>query len=76
MNRRAVLGHLLDECSADLQWPATDPANAGVRDEFRLNTFSPTSGPGSTPPPTPPAVRRHRSEAVFMNQQLTPQTAT
>jgi hypothetical protein len=40
--------------AADLEWPASDPANAGVRDEFRLNTFQPSGG-GSTPPaPTPP----------------------
>jgi hypothetical protein len=42
--------------AADLQWPATDPANAGVRDEFCLNTFPPTSGSGTsqpTPAPTP-----------------------
>lgn len=44
--------------AADLQWPATDPANAGVRDEFRLNTFPPASttapaAPAATPPATP-----------------------
>ncbi len=40
--------------AADLQWPAIDPANAGVRDEFRLNTFPPAStGGNGTPPPTP-----------------------
>ncbi|MGA2865047.1 MAG: hypothetical protein ABSF95_11245 [Verrucomicrobiota bacterium] len=38
--------------AADLQWPATDPANAGVRDQFRLNTFPPASG--NSTPPTPP----------------------
>ncbi len=44
--------------AADLQWPATDPANAGVRDEFRLNTFPPSGGstpPTPAPPQTPPA---------------------
>ena len=41
--------------AADLQWPAEQPANAGVRDEFRLNTFPPrgSSGGGTTPPPPP-----------------------
>jgi hypothetical protein len=43
--------------AADLQWPATNPANAGVRDEFRLNTFPPerhtsTTTPTPTPAPT------------------------
>jgi len=43
--------------AADLQWPATDPANAGVRDEFRLNTFPPDNHAAPpTPPPTPPAA--------------------
>jgi hypothetical protein len=42
--------------AANLQWPATDPANAGVRDEFRLNTFPPAStatadAPAATPAP-------------------------
>jgi hypothetical protein len=42
--------------AADLQWPATDPANAGIRDQFRLNTFPPAGGNGTPPtPPTPPA---------------------
>src|ERR1017187_1234825 len=40
--------------AADLQWPAGDPANAGVRDEFRLNTFPPASGTSPVTPPTPP----------------------
>jgi hypothetical protein len=42
--------------AADLQWPAADPANAGVRDEFRLNTFPPASSSGNatTPPPANP----------------------
>jgi hypothetical protein len=44
--------------AADLEWPATGPANAGVRDEFRLNTFLPASttapaAPAATPPATP-----------------------
>jgi hypothetical protein len=34
---------------ADLQWPATDPGNAGLRDQFRLNTFPPAGG-NSAPP--------------------------
>jgi len=39
--------------AADLEWPASDPANAGVRDEFRLNTFPPDHGGNSTPAPAP-----------------------
>jgi hypothetical protein len=39
--------------AADLQWPATDPANAGVRNEFWLNSFPPSGG---SAPPTPPPV--------------------
>jgi len=30
--------------AADLQLPVTVPANAGIRDQFRLNTFPPASG--------------------------------
>ena len=41
--------------AADLQWPATDPANAGVRDAFCLNTFPPSNGHGSGPQPPAPA---------------------
>ena len=41
--------------AADLQWPATDSANAGVRDEFLLNTFPPDHGGNHAPPPAPPA---------------------
>jgi hypothetical protein len=44
--------------AADLEWPASDPANAGVRDEFRLNSFPPSGGstpPAPTPPPATPA---------------------
>jgi hypothetical protein len=40
--------------AANLQWPVTDPANAGIRDQFRLNTFPPAGGNGT--PPTPPAT--------------------
>jgi hypothetical protein len=40
--------------AADLQWPATDPANAGVRDAFCLNTFPPTQSHGSGPQPPAP----------------------
>jgi hypothetical protein len=39
--------------AADLQWPASDPANAGVRDEFELGIFPPDHG-GNATPPTPP----------------------
>jgi hypothetical protein len=42
--------------AADLQWPATDPANAGVRGEFLLGIFPPDHGGNHTPPPTPPAT--------------------
>lgn len=40
--------------AADLQWPASDPANAGVRDEFLLGIFPPDHGGNHTPPPAPP----------------------
>jgi hypothetical protein len=45
--------------AADLQWPAGDPANAGIRDQFRLNTFPPastaaTATPAPAAPPAPP----------------------
>jgi hypothetical protein len=44
--------------AADLQWPATDPANAGIRDQFRLNQFPPAGGNGSpTPPPPAPTTK-------------------
>ncbi len=39
--------------AADLQWPATDPANAGVRGEFLLGIFPPDHGGNHTPAPTP-----------------------
>ncbi len=39
--------------AADLQWPASDPANAGVRDEFRLGIFPPDHGGNHTPAPAP-----------------------
>jgi hypothetical protein len=40
--------------AADLEWPATDPANAGVRGEFLIGIFPPDHG-GNHAPPTPPA---------------------
>jgi hypothetical protein len=40
--------------AANLQWPETNPANAGLRDQFRLNTFPPASGNAPPTPPTPP----------------------
>jgi hypothetical protein len=41
--------------AADLEYPATDPANAAERDEFRLNTFPPDNhAPPAPPTPTPP----------------------
>jgi len=45
--------------AADLQWPAADPANAGVRGEFLLGIFPPDHGgnhaPAPAPTPTPTA---------------------
>ncbi len=46
--------------AADLQWPQTNPANAGIRDEFRLNIFPPGAEAvephaPATPPVTPTA---------------------
>jgi hypothetical protein len=42
---------------ANLQWPETDLANAGIRDQFRLNQFPPAGGNGPPPiPPTPPVT--------------------
>ena len=42
--------------AADLEWPASDPANAGVRGEFLLGIFPPDHGgnhaPASTPTPS------------------------
>jgi hypothetical protein len=40
--------------AADLEWPATDPANSGVRDEFLLGIFPPDHGGNHAPPPSPP----------------------
>jgi hypothetical protein len=40
--------------AADLQFAAANPANAGVRGEFRLGIFPPDHGGNHTPPPTPP----------------------
>jgi hypothetical protein len=40
--------------AANLQYPALDPANAGAREKFLLNTFPPAGGhQGTTPTPTP-----------------------
>ena len=39
--------------AADLEWPASDPANAGVRGEFLLGIFPPDHGGNHTPAPTP-----------------------
>ncbi len=41
--------------AADLQWPASDPANAGVRGEFLLGVFPPDHGGNHAPTPAPPA---------------------
>jgi hypothetical protein len=40
--------------AADLEWPATDPANAGVREEFLLGIFPPDHGGNHAPSPAPP----------------------
>jgi hypothetical protein len=42
--------------AADLQWPVSNPANAGIRDQFRLNTFPPASTTAPATPTTPPAT--------------------
>jgi hypothetical protein len=42
--------------AADLQYPAADPANAGVRHKFLLGIFPPDHGGNSAPPPAPPAA--------------------
>jgi len=39
--------------AADLQYPANNSGNAGVRDEFRLNVFPPDHGGNATPTPAP-----------------------
>ena len=42
--------------AGDLEYPATDPANAPIRAEFRLGIFPPNHHTGTdTPPPAPPA---------------------
>ena len=40
--------------AANLQFPAANPANAGVRDEFQLGIFPPDHGGNHAPPPSPP----------------------
>ena len=42
--------------AADLEWTASDPANAGVRGEFLLGIFPPDHGGNNAPPPAPPAT--------------------
>ena len=42
--------------AADLEWPAADPTNAGVRGEFLLGIFPPDHGGNHTPPPPPPSA--------------------
>ena len=43
--------------AADLEFPASDPANTGTRAKFRLGQFPPKGGSGKTPaPPTPPVT--------------------
>jgi hypothetical protein len=41
--------------AAHLQWPASDPANIGIRAKFRIGIFPPASG-SDKPPTTPPAT--------------------
>jgi hypothetical protein len=41
--------------AADLQWPATNPANAGVRDEFLLGIYPSDHGGNHAPQATLPA---------------------
>jgi hypothetical protein len=44
----------ISENAADLEWPATDPANTGERGEFLLGIFPPDHGGNHAPPaPTP-----------------------
>jgi hypothetical protein len=51
---RHLYDHLLTiQNAADLQWPAYDPANAGVRGEFQLGIFPPDHGGNHTPAPAP-----------------------
>jgi hypothetical protein len=40
--------------AADLQWPADEPANTGVRAAFRMDVYPPRGSHGGTTPPTPP----------------------
>ena len=45
---------LIVQHAGDLEYPATDPANAPIRAEFRLGIFPPTHHtPDETPTPTP-----------------------
>ena len=49
--------------AANLQRPATDPANTALRDKFRLGKFPPRGGSSASPAPPPPPSRltRHGS---------------
>ncbi|HEY5040643.1 MAG TPA: hypothetical protein VIK53_01420 [Verrucomicrobiae bacterium] len=42
--------------AADLQFPASNPANAGVRGQFLLGIFPPDHGGNNAPPTPPPAT--------------------
>jgi hypothetical protein len=42
--------------AADMEWPATDPANAGVRGQFLLGIFPPDHGGNHAPAPAPAAT--------------------
>ncbi|MGA3143003.1 MAG: hypothetical protein ABSF10_08150 [Verrucomicrobiota bacterium] len=50
-----ISGHILTtQNAADLEFPATDPANAPARAEFKLGIFPPDHHAlPTTPPPTP-----------------------
>jgi hypothetical protein len=47
----------LRTAAADLDFPATDPANAAGRAEFRLNTFPPDNHVPPTPPQRTPTAK-------------------
>lgn len=41
--------------AADMQWPASNPANVAVRSQFRLGVFPPDHGGTGPTKPAPPA---------------------
>lgn len=48
---------------ANLKWPASDPANRAIRDEFRLGMFPPSGGKKGKQPqaPAPAPTPRNNS---------------